>query len=653
MFTLHIGGKPATIKKGNTIKITRENPFFTGSGDYTLDITLPLKGCPGNQKIFGCLHRQELPENYLPQTRFEARILTGQLEIIGTAAVLNVTNEEVKIQMTAGRTDLRHVLDTLEEECVCDVKLGKVWSELPAFRLDEGGWTQIEKPQDACLLFHGHHLIQGNDGKEYNVQQIMHGDYTQTSAVVLPLYSTANEMLANKCAFQKVNDQYQYTLVRNLQNGNYATITPMPYLYHVVRIFVEHFGYQFEDRLQPSHPFHKLIIVNSFITLDVNEMLPKWSPAKFIQEVENLLGIIFNVEGKTVAVMELDEFLQGHVNFIKQATDERTTEVNKDQATDSSSLYGNVDYGWDDIDASVRLPEEVWENADVIRMDNLQEIQAHFNALGQQEKETSRFLYLNRANGNVYAILHPHNTANEYSLVRVDQFGPLIREEGSRSINIVMEMVPAGTTIGTDPATGSYEGSEEDFTESTDIAKGIPTLATANQIMSINKHYSVDIAINSEGDETNTVAERPDKLLVAIYDPAIAANPFVQAWDGKKYPIAIGQPYIRHPESNLPVCPENIHVIGTTDIGPDFFSLCNKEQSSGIAGCLGKSPNVDTRVIHEFEFLDNITRPDGTFIIRGRKYLCQKIELTLDEDGLQPLKKGYFFESCPRNRERT
>ena len=31
-------------------------------------------------------------------------------------------------------------------------------------------------------------------------------------------------------------------------------------------------------------------------------------------------------------------------------------------------------------------------------------------------------------------------------------------------------------------------------------------------------------------------------------------------------------------------------------------------------------------------------------LINGRKYLCQKIEITLDEQGVQPLKKGYFYE---------
>lgn len=36
--------------------------------------------------------------------------------------------------------------------------------------------------------------------------------------------------------------------------------------------------------------------------------------------------------------------------------------------------------------------------------------------------------------------------------------------------------------------------------------------------------------------------------------------------------------------------------------------------------------------------------PNKVYLIDGRKYLCQKIEITLDEQGVQPLKKGYFYE---------
>ena len=35
MIALYINDKPAIIKSGTSIKLTRENPFFTSAGDYT------------------------------------------------------------------------------------------------------------------------------------------------------------------------------------------------------------------------------------------------------------------------------------------------------------------------------------------------------------------------------------------------------------------------------------------------------------------------------------------------------------------------------------------------------------------------------------------------------------------------------------------
>mgnify|MGYP003294159339 CR=1 FL=1 len=56
MINLYIDNKQVIIKNGTSIKLTRENPFFTGSGDYTLDVTLPLAGCKQNLEVFGMLH---------------------------------------------------------------------------------------------------------------------------------------------------------------------------------------------------------------------------------------------------------------------------------------------------------------------------------------------------------------------------------------------------------------------------------------------------------------------------------------------------------------------------------------------------------------------------------------------------------------------
>lgn len=56
----------------------------------------------------------------------------------------------------------------------------------------------------------------------------------------------------------------------------------------------------------------------------------------------------------------------------------------------------------------------------------------------------------------------------------------------------------------------------------------------------------------------------------------------------------------------------------------------------------GETVFPDSDVEHCVSFLDPITQPRGLFVIRGRMYMCSKIELTITAEGFSPLKKGYF-----------
>lgn len=54
-----IENKEAVLKKGASFDYISENRFFTGADGYTLSITFPLRGCPQNLEIFGCINRKD------------------------------------------------------------------------------------------------------------------------------------------------------------------------------------------------------------------------------------------------------------------------------------------------------------------------------------------------------------------------------------------------------------------------------------------------------------------------------------------------------------------------------------------------------------------------------------------------------------------
>ena len=53
---------------------------------------------------------------------------------------------------------------------------------------------------------------------------------------------------------------------------------------------------------------------------------------------------------------------------------------------------------------------------------------------------------------------------------------------------------------------------------------------------------------------------------------------------------------------------------------------------------------MDTKIKHCFKFVaDVIPDTSSVFVIRGKKYLCEKLEVSISSLGIDKLMTGYFF----------
>lgn len=108
------------------------------------------------------------------------------------------------------------------------------------------------------------------------------------------------------------------------------------------------------------------------------------------------------------------------------------------------------------------------------------------------------------------------------------------------------------------------------------------------------------------------------------------------------FPYATGVPYIRKED--------NVNFTALQPMGGDNYTswqylTLKKAISGGMYDILSAGAEIDTRVRHCFQFLDNIDpNPKVPFIIRGRKYACEKFEYTCEDEGVSPIKRGYFYE---------
>lgn len=650
MLQILIDSNPIVLKDGTQIKLTRENPYFTSAGDYTLDVVLPLAGCRENIRAIGFLHRPEISLTPQAGRRLPFTLAAAGITISGHAVVTSITDEEAKLQLIGGISDLRNT-----EEKINSLPLGRAWDDVPATRIEDGSDGSIsESLSMAFTFFHDMVAFTGTDGKIYNISKLMHGSPQETSAVVFPIHSTADDLTANKSGIVEKSDGQRYYAPISFTHGSAtdnAVIAPQPYIIDVIRRVLQSQGRKLVDKSASTNPIRYTFVANSRTTLDIARMLPEWTVQDFIMEVENFFGVAF-LQGDGGEVLLVDRYdyygLYARTITVTQATDETTSDIDEEDNSRETSLSGNVDYDYDDADDILRLPDEVFENCEEqIEMDNYTAIFNHAQGLSQEERARSRYLYTDRQTGRRYAFLNSAEAPGTYSLHEVDMFGPLIRRS-ERDIDTKLRIVPlrydlADSVIGDGQNPTSHVPAK-------DSDDAVPVLRTPDTLLQAADHYSINEAINQQEDtEGNETAGAPDRLYVAYNDGSIDTEIGKGiASEGNIFaPLPIGIPYARDPKSGLPEIPRRYYRLA--DIAPpnSLFALNNRQvnDTRTIAAHIAGGPQVDTRVVRQFTVVDReATDPTAIYIIRGRIYVCQKIELTLDAAGVLPEKKLYLYE---------
>lgn len=643
----------ATLKAGTTFKLTRVNPYFEDQGDYTFDVQLPLAGCKANQDIFGPIHRAEM--SLVPQVgqKYDMQLIAPPINISGYAQITNVTETEVKVQLVAGRSSFNRAIED-NEVYVDDMDLGNAWDEFEIFAAGEGGYEpgfSIEEQTNIFALYPNFH------NEEVDVRDMMHGVYGKTDCVCFQTYSINDDKLVNPHVVDmpiiEEERRYFYGLKRDTLGGIANTLlAPQPYLLDIVKRIIKATGYRVGNVDDVEKTWVAgIFIANTRSVIRRSAALPHWTFPEFIKQLQNFLGVVFTVNGqKEVDIRSRNSWYgnSGEAQHLSHVTDELSTDIDKDGENKGSSA-GNVDYDWPNSDDMLRLPDEVWENSIVEPHASLTAIRNAFNALKPAERKKSLYLYKDRQTGFVYAILHRGEKDKiEYVLHRVDHYGPLIRNKDKRDIDTTLKIVPARMEM-----QGYYvseSGSmfpDESIKPSTlykgTIKDGNPILSVADTALSTMNYYSVDNAINPIEDDSSSssgtyTTERKDILEVAYF------NGETYCGGDTNMPTPMAVPFVTDPATGLPERPEKLSDLSGALPSDGVFSLLGENPIS-IASRLNNDSSIDTRAEHLFQFTDSIPGdPTGMYVIRGRRYACAKLEFTIDEHGVQPMKRGYFYE---------
>ena len=692
---LLIDKKPVIVKKETSIRLTRENPAISQNGDYTLDVTLPLAGCLENINVFGIPHYRHQPLVGLADKTFQFALETSRLRLTGTAVVTQVSEDEIKLQLLAGNTELNFDNREGGEKYIDELDLGRAYGDI----WDTQPYLEKQTPKNTRSL------LQSNIINSDRADELMHGPNAVTDCVLFPIYSTTDDVVANYQTWQWwcnwlnydhsnppqiAYSGYRHTIRENadfvsLPNSRpfseigdifseYSHFAPQPYLCVVLEKVLASIGYtlQPQDNCMREGWLGKIFVANVRETIYYRECLPHWTVEEFLTELRNAFGVILYVEGKKVKAVSRDSIYNGaEYTNIYNVIDERTTDIST-EGDNKGTTTGNVSYNFSDVVPRLfNIGSDPYDNMKVERVVNITQININDrleNGTDEQKENihNSASLFYRKTIGDRYGVFKKINKAGEeqYLLERVDHLGPLFREENYDS-GTALNIVPCYMREDTPTYRQRFarvdtddEGNDRyrcdiflpNTEEPTEQEGGryngffVPYLVTDD---SSTAYTTPKFSLQQYIDTGTGEVETSDGSHKEIMEVAVNAGIYLKSYnvEPKKevstltqtaripYPIGARWTFSR-------TAPDDVKQIGTED----FFTLNGKPESKIVQTLNGSALKYDGRIVHQFSFTDREYDPTKLFIINGRRFACQKLELTINEEGIAPLIKGYFFE---------
>ena len=582
---LFLDNKEIITDSSQEIKITRENPYFTLSDSYTLDVSIPLSILQ-NRIFFGNIQRIERMKEY---REFASRLYCANALLMeGTARIVQSTEQAVKVQLACGVSALK--MSSEQESTYIDSLITE----------KEGTGSIL--PQD---LDYGPTVGENHTG--YGVPVL---DNTNDTVVNL----TTEQLLVFRRGF--------YT-------------SECPRLTSLAALVAAKMGYTIDMSALPAACSH--IYVISATHGNLGKKIPHWTVKEFFRQFQNFFGCtLIKIGNKTLKLVPLDSFAQNPVTTITPLSEFQAEYSEEDNA--EGVMNRNVEFELEKSDTET-VDEEILEQAKYTQEYNSSS--AMSNAF-QNDPEEVRMHKIYKLNGELYVGWEV--SEDVYELKRVAPFNGLKRFDGAESVKL--KIAPAfieedvecviwdGGTIEQSsmrysfsihvPSVSNPYGLIKDWSwdgsQSTGAEENRPTLQSL-----------------VEGSETIVNDEdKSDVMSVAFVDgraETVAAHR-VEGDGQTSHTIHLAftdYNFKRQLSNNRSMWSLSLNELR----GYDFY--------------LGQLHRLTFRCSHQvkhlFRFLsDSIPEPTDVFLIHGKRFACEKIEASIKDGNLDKLMTGYFYE---------
>ena len=600
---IYVNNKLAALKKGTSFEFVSENRMFSGSDGYTLTITFPLKGCPENIAIFGHINRADVVAQ---KVIFDCEIRDRGFYKFGSITITEISETEVKTQFLEGRSE-QNFDKTFDKVYINELDLGAPPTTSKSSIMPSRAWY----PETY--------------GCKY---------------VALPWVNDYSGNIQNK-AEHIVDDA-----VNNRSHFEWSNETTglswQPYLLHITRKICEAVGYTADfSKWEEVEEYKYLLICNTlphaWYMPGFANALPHWTVEEYFEKLELFLGGEFDFDhrGKRITFAFTQATLASKSDVcLENVVEEHSTEVKVDEdrceyLEAKNLVYKDCDHEmWKFYSCDWFI--KGWQNR-VVRYNSMTELlnanKTYRNWDGQHHRDNRIDKILYAADCDAYFIIVPlsrqvvdirliGSRARIYfnykcRLQPINLFGGRIVNDDEEAEQVEIEFVPAWIDD-TEDKYGrvlflSFSAYDEDSSVSGEDESKYP----------FQKTHSLS---SLEAGEKEKKAEYYDRIYVGWYD---GANHFI----GNHLPYP------------------NVEDIAIADDWSNFayvhFSMRINDRKLRRGQIIH---NIEPKMKTTFKFLaDNIPDVRSVFLIRGKRYICEKITATFTENGMSQLLKGVFY----------
>lgn len=620
MITCIINGHRAYPISTSSIKVTYANQYVTDDGEYTYDITFPMN-ILANREVFSNVSRLEVKKNI---AKFDDCKLYVDSKIImsGVGTILSVNQQEVKLQIVGGKSRIKFN-NKMTKHYIDEIDLGI--ADKPGYTVDKGwsqGFKNLQKINDIYRLNEDKSEFLGVEGKWCFV----------------PVRDETNDMIAN---FVGVDKTKQFIGSNAPFISNLAV---QPNIMYIFRKVIEYEGYTLKRNDFDCKPWNQLYIASAFKSRELRRALPHWSSYTFIEEFRKFFNasIYFDEAQKTCSIISSSEL--SSVDSIEiEPLDEYSADYDEDGSFSTSST-ANLEYKLDNSanrGSYECIPKKVFDNFNIVKsVDYFGALdQFPLTTMGWSEKKKRQTIieYLR----SYYIYVENEDGTKTWQMAGV--WSPLIRDRSSDEY-VDLSISPAAQVV---EDINFRTGLLEDNYYEKRCLLSIPNDKEADSkecdVDDDGYSYtSVQDAIDDESSMDDSEAEEEVMSVFFILPGKVQAFnvPYGRiSWVGEKsrWPM-----FITDYRINSDYTYEGMLVTAGNNFSLSLNSVANGAVS--LAEFHSKAFKIDNRNCMEVKFKsDVIPDPSKIYIIRNKRFVCEKIEMEVKDDTIEPIYTGYFY----------